>query len=52
MFDHGLYTEMRKKYRAEGKFPSVYDKTRPEVNVFDWLKEEEEKNGEDAVAVL
>jgi Delta24-sterol reductase len=42
MFDHTLYNEMRTKYRAKGKFPRVYEKTRPEVNIDLWLKEEED----------
>ena len=44
MFDHSLYNKMRTKYECKGKFPTVYDKTRPEVDVFKWLKEEEKKN--------
>lgn len=42
MFDHELYNEMRKDYKAEGQFPTVYDKTRPEINAFEWLKEEQD----------
>ena len=42
MFDHELYNEMRKEYKAEGHFPTVYDKTRPEINAFEWLKEEQD----------
>ena len=41
MFDHGLYREMRGAYGAEGRFPSVFAKTRPEVDFQAWLKEEE-----------
>ena len=41
MFDHELYDEMRTRYFADGVFPRVYDKTRPEVDVWAWLKEEE-----------
>jgi len=33
-FDHdGGWREARLKYRADGRFPTVYDKTRPEVDV-------------------
>ena len=33
MFDHTLYDRVRKKYNAEGAFPEIYDKIKPE----DWL---------------
>ncbi|MDX2429963.1 MAG: hypothetical protein QNK35_03455, partial [Bacteroides sp.] len=33
MFDHTLYDKVRRKYKAEGAFPEVYDKIKPE----DWL---------------
>merc|ERR1712216_159351 len=42
MFDHSLYNEMRIKYGAEDVFPRVYGKTRPEVDVWQWVAEEEE----------
>jgi delta24-sterol reductase len=45
MFDHIQYNKMRNTYGAEGKFPTVYDKTRPEMDVFQWLEEEEGING-------
>jgi len=42
MFDtDGLYKDMRTKYKCEGVFPSVYDKTRPEMDIWGWLREEE-----------
>ena len=33
MFDHTLYDEVRKKYKADSAFPEVYDKIKPE----DWI---------------
>ena len=42
MFDtDGLYREMRTRYDCEGVFPTVYEKTRPEMDVWRWLREEE-----------
>lgn len=35
MFDHTLWKRMRVKYKAEGAFPSIYDKIKPEINPFD-----------------
>ena len=41
MFDHeGGWRAVRAKYGAEGKFPSVYEKTRPEVDVWGRLEME------------
>lgn len=34
MFDLTLYEAVRKKYKAEGAFPHLYDKVKPEVDVF------------------
>ncbi|KAJ6639587.1 Delta(24)-sterol reductase [Pseudolycoriella hygida] len=34
MFDLTAYEIVRKKYKAEGCFPHLYDKVRPEVDVF------------------
>ncbi|XP_078581794.1 delta(24)-sterol reductase-like isoform X2 [Branchiostoma floridae x Branchiostoma japonicum] len=34
MFDLTLYEKVRKKYHAEGAFPHLYDKVKPEVDVF------------------
>ena len=47
MFDHGLYDRMRVQYGEKGGcrkgvFPRVWAKTRPEMDVFAWLAEEEE----------
>ena len=34
MFDLTLYEKCRLRYKAEGAFPHLYDKVRPEVDVF------------------
>jgi len=34
MFDLTLYGKVRQKYGAEGAFPHLYDKIKPEINVF------------------
>ena len=39
MFDHGLWNEMRKKYKADGVFPSIYDKVKPELNPIELMEE-------------
>lgn len=41
MFDHEHYDKMRAAYGANGVFPRVYAKTRPEMNVWKWLEEEQ-----------
>lgn len=33
MFDHTLYERVREAYAAEGAFPTLYEKTKPEVDV-------------------
>lgn len=33
MFDHTLYEKARKKYGAEDAFPTLYEKTKPEIDV-------------------
>ena len=33
MFDLTAYEKVRKKYKAEGAFPHLYDKVKPEVDV-------------------
>ncbi|KAK9878571.1 hypothetical protein WA026_022641 [Henosepilachna vigintioctopunctata] len=35
MFDLKLYDEVRRKYDAEGAFPHLYDKVKPEIDVFE-----------------
>lgn len=34
MFDLTAYERVRRKYNAEGCFPHLYDKVKPEVDVF------------------
>ncbi|XP_041984337.1 delta(24)-sterol reductase-like [Aricia agestis] len=34
MFDLSLYERLRSKYHAEGAFPHLYDKVKPELDVF------------------
>jgi len=38
MFDLSLYEKVRKKYSAVGAFPSLYDKVKPEIDVFKFAK--------------
>lgn len=40
MFDHALWQEMRRKYRADGVFPTIYEKVKPEVDPLQFLAEE------------
>ncbi|CAL8078831.1 unnamed protein product [Orchesella dallaii] len=35
MFDLTLYEKVRRKYHAEGAFPHLFDKVRPEIDVFE-----------------
>jgi len=39
MFDHKLWKEMRTKYKADGVFPTVYDKVKPELNPLELMEE-------------
>ncbi len=39
MFDHSLWRRMRKKYAAEGAFPEIYDKVKPEMDPLQFLDE-------------
>ena len=39
MFNHNLYRDVRRKYKAEGSFPEIYDKVIPEK----WLIDIEEQ---------
>jgi|EP01043_Picozoa_sp_COSAG02_P050483 hypothetical protein len=47
MFNHDLWQKMRARYGGNGgngtaaAFPTVYEKTRPEVKWKSWLEEEE-----------
>ena len=34
MFDLTLYEKCRQKYKADGAFPHLYDKVKPELDVF------------------
>jgi delta24-sterol reductase len=40
MFDHTLWREMRKKYEADGAFPTIYEKVKPEIDPLRYLEEE------------
>ena len=40
MFDHTLWREMRKKYEADGAFPTIYEKVKPEIDPLRYLQEE------------
>jgi hypothetical protein len=40
MFDHTLWRRMRAKYGAEGTFPTIYEKVKPEVDPLQFLAEE------------
>lgn len=39
MFDLTLYEKCRQRYHADGAFPHLYDKVKPEVDVFSIGKE-------------
>ena len=41
MFDHTLWRQMREKYDADGAFPSIYDKVKPEMDPLQFLQEEQ-----------
>ena len=41
MFDHTLWREMREKYDANGAFPTIYEKVKPETDPLAFLAEEE-----------
>ncbi len=42
MFDHGLWREMRDAYGANGTFPTIYEKVKPEIDPLQFLEEEQE----------
>nr|CAB3237582.1 delta(24)-sterol reductase-like [Phallusia mammillata] len=44
MFDLTLYRQCRKTYKADGAFPDLYDKIRPEIDVFKVGKKYAEKS--------
>lgn len=35
MFDLTLYEKVRTRYHADGAFPHLYDKVKPEIDVFE-----------------
>ena len=41
MFDHSLWQNMRAKYEADGTFPTIYEKVKPELDPLAFLEEEE-----------
>jgi hypothetical protein len=48
MFDHNLWQQMRTKYAAEGAFPTIYEKVKPEVDPLGFLDEERSWNADAA----
>jgi delta24-sterol reductase len=40
MFDHALWRRMREQYQAEGTFPTVYQKVKPEMDPLAFLDQE------------
>ena len=40
MFDHGLWHQMRARYNADGTFPTIYEKVKPEVDPLQFLEHE------------
>lgn len=40
MFDHTLWLEMRSRYGADGVFPTIYEKVKPEIDPLRYLAEE------------
>ena len=41
MFDHSLWRRMRERYGADGVFPTIYQKVKPEIDPLQFLEEEE-----------
>ena len=41
MFDHALWREMRARYAADGAFPTIYEKVKPELDPLQFLEEEQ-----------
>jgi hypothetical protein len=41
MFDHALWREMRARYAADGAFPTIYEKVKPEMDPLQFLEEEQ-----------
>ena len=44
MFDHTLWREMRTKYEANGVFPTIYEKVKPEIDPLRFIDEERSWN--------
>jgi hypothetical protein len=40
MFDHTLWRQMREQYNADGSFPTIYEKVKPEMDPLQFLQEE------------
>lgn len=40
MFDHDLWRQMREKYAANGAFPDIYDKVKPEIDPLQFMDPE------------
>jgi hypothetical protein len=40
MFDHALWRQMRERYQAEGTFPTIYQKVKPEMDPLQFLAQE------------
>jgi hypothetical protein len=40
MFDHRLWRDMRTRYAADGTFPTIYEKVKPEMDPLQFLEEE------------
>jgi delta24-sterol reductase len=40
MFDHTLWSQMRAQYNANGSFPTIYEKVKPEMEPLQFLEEE------------
>jgi delta24-sterol reductase len=40
MFDHTLWSRMRAQYDANGSFPTIYEKVKPEMDPLQFLEEE------------
>ena len=46
MFDHTLWRQMREKYDANGAFPTIYQKIKPETDPLAFLEEERSWRGD------
>jgi delta24-sterol reductase len=48
MFDHALWRQMRERYEAEGTFPTIYEKVKPEMDPLQFLAQEAAWEGSSA----